>query len=67
MTLTGSNVISEAIRHREIERMGCIKAIKAAIKADVQEWYIEDLEKRKPVLTDELVDLKKDLKRLQGT
>ncbi len=67
MTLTGSNLIHEGVRLREIERRGIIKAIKIARKAGVAGWYIEDLERRAATLGDEIDNLKKDLKRLQGT
>ena len=67
MTLTGSNLVSERIRHLDLERKGLNSAVKVATKSGVSEWYMEEMRGRIGMIGEQLIDLKKDLKRLQGT
>ena len=67
MTLTGSNLIHKEMHRLEAELRVEQAALKKAQKAGITDWWIEAVADRIGRIKDKVADLKKDLKRLQGT
>ena len=67
MTLTGSNLIHKEIHRLEIELRVERLALKKAVKAGITDWWVDAVADRVGSIGDKIANLKKDLKRLQGT
>ena len=67
MTVTGSNLIHEEIHRFECELRVERVALKKAQKAGITGWWVEAIANRIGSIGDKMANLKKDLKRLQGT
>ena len=67
MALTGSNLIHEEIHRLEAELKVERAALKKAQKAGIIGWWVDAVADRIGSIGDKIANLKKDLKRLQGT
>ncbi len=67
MTLTGSNLIHEEIHRLEVELRVERAVLKRAAKAGITGWWVDAVADRVGSIGDKVANLKKDLKRLQGT
>ncbi len=67
MTLTGSNLIHEEVHRLEVELRVELSALKKAQTAGIADFWVGYLETRIGRIGDKVANLKKDLKRLQGT